>query len=113
MAQLTAEARQKRPQGAVPAQTAEEEAAQQARRHGLAHVAGDDQQGVFGTVGAVEVGETGVAAAVLADVVPDDEVGYHERAVEAAEEVGQQHHQQCGKSHGHVMHLLPLSGGCS
>ena len=32
-------------------------------------------QGVFGTVGAVEVGETGVAAAVLADVVPDDEVG--------------------------------------
>ena len=51
----------------------------QAGRHGLAHVAGRmTQQGVFGAVGAVEVGETGVAAAVLADVIPDDEVGYHD-----------------------------------
>ena len=113
MAQFTAEARQKRTQGAVPTQTAEEEAAQQARRHGLAHVAGDDQQGVFGAVGAIEIGETGVAAAVLADVVPDDEVGYHERAVEAAEEVGQQHHQQYGEGYSHVMHLLLPSDGCS
>ena len=82
VAQLTAEARQKRPQGAVPAQTAEEEAAQQARRHGLAHVAGDDQQGVFGTVGAVEVGQARIAAAVLPHIVLDDEVADHYRAVE-------------------------------
>ena len=99
VAQLTAEARQKRPQ--VPSQPRQrkKEAAQQARRHGLAHVAGDDQQGVFGAVGAVEVGETGVAAAVLADVVPDDEVGYHERAVEAAEEARTSGiHQQTAKA---------------
>ena len=79
----------------------------------LGNVTEQNEQRLFRTHRAVRVRQTGVAAAVLADVVPEDEVGYHERAVEAAEEIGQQHHQQYGEGHSHVMHLLLPSDGCS
>ena len=90
MAQLTAQTAQQDAQRPVTEQVVEHDAAQQTGHHGLAHVKQDHAQRVLGAVGAVEVGQSGVAAAVLAHIVPDDEVADHHGAVETAQKIAQQ-----------------------
>ena len=92
MPQLAADACQQQAQRPVTGDEVHQKAADQAGHNGFAHVQRDDAQGVFRAVGAVEIGQSRVAAAVGADVVPDDEVGHHHRAVEAAQQIPQQQH---------------------
>ena len=94
MTQLAAQASQQNAQRPVAEQTAEQGAAQQARHHGLAHVEENDAQRVFRAVGAVEVGQPRVAAAVLPHVVVDDEVADHHRAVKTAQKITQEQKDQ-------------------
>ena len=82
MTQLTAKAAQQDAQHPVAGQIVEGCTANQAGDHCFTHVEEDDAQCVFGTVGAVEVGQARIAAAVLPHIVLDDEVADHYRAVE-------------------------------
>ena len=52
------------------------------------HVAQDDHQRQKTAKGAVEVGQSRVAAAVGTDVVPENIFGHNDRSIEAAAEVG-------------------------
>ena len=76
-------------------------AADKAGNNGLTHIEGDDHERVFRAVGAVEIRQTGVAAAVLTDVVMDDEVRSHDRAVDATEKIRYQQHHRRRKQIGH------------
>ena len=62
--------------------------AQQDSRDCFQHIAGDDPQGKRPAEGAVEIGQSRVAAAVAADVVVQNIFGYDDGPVEAAAEVG-------------------------
>ena len=64
---------------------------------GFEHVGEDDHQGQGTAEGAVEVGQARVAAAVIANVIPQDILGDNDRSVKAAAEIGH-HGYQRGKS---------------
>ena len=90
MPQLAAEAAQQDTQLPVAGKIAHDQTTQQTGQHGLAHVEQNDAQSISGAVGAVEIGQSGVAAAVLPHVIPDDKVTDHHRAVETAQKIAQQ-----------------------
>ena len=97
MAQLAAQPTQQDAQRPVARQIVEDDTADEAGRHGLAHVQQDDAQSVLGAVGAVEIGEAGVAAAMLPHVIANDEVAHQHGAVEAAQKIAQQYHHEHGE----------------
>ncbi len=99
MPQLTAETCHQYAQFPPPEQVQKQEPADETGCQCLAHVDEDDADGVFRAVGAVEVGQSRVAAAVLAHVVLDDEVGDHDGAVETTEKVPQQQHDTGDHQH--------------
>ena len=101
MPELAADARDEQTQRPVAEEAVEHVAADKAGNNGLAHIEGDDHERVFRAVGAVEIRQTGVAAAVLTDVVMDDEVRSHDRAVDAAEKIRYQQHHRRRKQIGH------------
>ena len=102
MPQLTADAAQQHPQGPAAVGAEHQVAADETGEDGFAHVTENHDEGVFGTIGAVKVGESGIAAAVLAHIVPNDEVGGDHRAVEAAQQVRNQQRQPHYKVDGHI-----------
>ena len=97
VAQLAAQPTQQDAQRPVARQIVEDDAADEAGRHGLAHVQQNDAQSVLGAVGAVEIGEAGVAAAMLPHVIADDEVAHQHGAVETAQKIAQQYHHEHGE----------------
>ena len=90
MAQLTAQTAQQDAQRPVTKQVVEHDTAQQTGHHSLAHVKQDHAQRVLGAVGAVEVGQSGVTAAVLPHVITDNKMADHHGAVETAQKIAQQ-----------------------
>ena len=89
-------------------QVVQHTAADQSGDDGFTHVGGDDQEGIFGAVDAVEVCETGVAAAVLTHVIPYDEMGNHDGAVDAAQKIGYQQHNRRGENVKHQLSSSPF-----
>lgn len=111
--QLAADACNQQAQGPVTHYPVHQVSADEAGQHGFPHVADDDAQGIPGAVGPVEVRQARVAAAVLADIIPDDEVGGHHRPVEAAQQIRHQQRQGHGKYHRHVSYPPRPSGARS
>lgn len=111
--QLAANACNQQAQGPVAHYPVHQIPADEAGQHGFPHVADDDAQGIPGAVGPVEVRQARVAAAVLADIVPDDEMGGHHRPVEAAQQIRHQQRQGHGKYHRHVSYPPRPSGARS
>lgn len=111
--QLAADACNQQAQGPVARYPVHQVSADEAGQHGFPHVADDDAQGIPGAVGPVEVRQARVAAAVLADIVPDDEMGGHYRPVEAAQQIRHQQRQGHGKYHRQLSYPPRPSGARS
>ena len=94
MPQLAAQSADQHAQRPVLHGVFQQKSAQKAGDDRLTHVEQDDAQRVFRAVGAVEVGQAGIAAAVLPHVVFDDEMAHHHRSVETSQEIPQQHRDE-------------------
>ena len=111
MPQLAADAAQQHTQGPAAVGAEHQIPAYEAGEQGLAHVTENHDEGKFGPIGAVEIGKPGIAAAVLAYIIPDDEVGGDHRAIEAAQQVRHQQRQSHHKVDGQLnCHRLPSAG---
>ena len=88
----------------------QQQAAKQAGRHGLAHVDENDEYGGMGAVIAGEVGQPRVAAALGAHVLMGDNAADDHRAVEVAQQVGDNGGNDNGKYHFTVPPCRPSGG---
>ena len=94
------------------AQQGEEPPAHKDRRHRLQHVAEDHERGVAGAIAAVEVGEPGVTAAAVPDILMVKELGGQDGPVEAAAEIRDYSRRQgdAQSLHGRGRQQRPQSG---
>ena len=98
---------------AGPAQEIRPQHAQQQREHRLEHIRQDHQKRQSASEGPVEVRQARVAAAVMADVVPENEPGNKDGAVGASEHIGYDAQQQCAQNDKQDLHSLsPSSPFC-
>lgn len=111
--QLAADACDQQAQGPVAHHPVHQVSADETGQNGFPHVADDDAQGIPGAVGPVEVRQARVAAAMLAYIVPDDEVGGHHRPIEAAQQIRHQQRQGHSKYHRQLSYPPRPSGARS
>ena len=77
----------------------EDQTGAEAAQHGLAGVDQNDEQGAAGAVVADEIGQTGVAAAVAADILLGEEGRDTDCAVEVTQQIGGQSGDDDSKPH--------------
>ena len=75
----------------------------------LEYIGQDDQQNLLLAEDPIEVGQTGVAAAVVADVIPQDVFGDDDRGVAAAQQIRGRHGDQHRCDQMPIHHRSPFS----
>ena len=93
----------------VAPRPAEESDAGQDGDDGLEDVGQDDQQDLLLAEDPIEVGQTSVAAAVVADVIPQDVLGDDDGGVAAAQQVRGRHGDQHRCDQMPIHHRSPFS----
>ena len=68
----------------------QQEFAEEQSQGRLADIHSQDDGHAFHTVDPVEIGQTGIVTAVIADIIMENEIGRHNGAVDAAQKIG--HH---------------------